>query len=273
MVKPTIVMMTDFGLQDIYVGIMKGVIKRICPDVEIIDLTHEIPPQNVAAGAWALKNSVSFFEKGTIFLSIVDPDVGSNRFPLAVQAGDYTFVSPDNGLLTHVLRDFPLKQAVSIENRQYALEKISATFHGRDIFSPAAAHLANGVALEALGSPISNLATLDVPEVTTTSNSMSGAIVHIDHFGNVITNLGAFGWVGMHELETSHIPHLLNAPKLTVMVGTHHINGIVRAYYEVPEGHLLAQIDSTGVLEVAIYRGNAAQHIGAMVGDVVTIMW
>jgi hypothetical protein len=273
MTKPIIAMLTDFGSKDIYVGVMKGVIKRICPDAEFIDLTHDIAPQDVAAGAWALKNAVQHFPAGTIFLCIVDPDVGSNRFPLAVQAGDYMFIAPDNGVLTHVLRDIPMKKAVNIQNRQYALPKISDTFHGRDIFSPAAAHLANGVPLEVLGGELVAVQSLTIPDLEVESNSLRGAIVHIDHFGNIITNLGAFEWAGARELATPHLSELLPASKVTIMLGTHHINGIVRAYYEVPEGQLLAQIDSTGVLEIAIYRGNAAHYTSARVGDAVTILW
>jgi S-adenosylmethionine hydrolase len=267
---PTIAIMTDFGLQDIYVGVMKGVIQRICPGAQIIDITHAIPPQDVAAGAWALRNAFTYFPAGTVFLTIVDPDVGSSRYPIAMAAGGWHFVAPDNGVLTHVLRAFPQRQVVHIQNRDYALPTISATFHGRDIFAPAAAHLAAGVPLAALGTPVAAPVELAIPALAGDERSIEGAVVHVDHFGNIITNIAPLTWQG-HDLL--HGEKRIAASDAVVSIGEARIQGVRRAYYEVPEGHLLAQVDSSGALEVAIYKGSAQRMLGAKPGDRVRIAW
>lgn len=269
--NPTIVMMTDFGVQDTYVGVMKGVIHQISPTAHVIDLTHHIPPQSVSAGAWALKTACRFFAPNTIFLAIVDPDVGSQRQPIAVRAGEYTFVAPDNGLLTYVLRDQPMTQAVSIENRAYALPIVSATFHGRDIFAPAAAHLAAGVALEALGPRLETLVELPTSPLTFAQNYVEGTIIHIDHFGNIITNIEPLTWQANGQIRMGDT--IFDATRAHIQIGSTGISGIQRAYYEVAEDVLLAQIDSSGALEVAVYKGNAQQRLDAAVGDSVVMEW
>jgi hypothetical protein len=267
---PTIAIMTDFGLEDIYVGVMKGVIQRICPGASVIDITHAIPPQDVAAGAWALRNAFPYFPPGTIFLTIVDPDVGSSRYPVAVVAGGWHFVAPDNGVLTHVLRAFPKRQVVHIQNREYALPTISATFHGRDIFAPAAAHLAAGVPLAALGAPVFAPVELTIPAPASDKRSIEGVIVHIDHFGNIITNIAPLTWDGDGLV---HGEQRISASQAVVSLGDVRIEGVRRAYYEVPEGSLLAQVDSSGALEVAVCKGSAQRVLGARTGDRVRIAW
>jgi S-adenosyl-L-methionine hydrolase (adenosine-forming) len=274
MASKTIALMTDFGLSDIYVGVMKGVIRGICADADLIDITHAIPPQDVVSGALALKNSFSYFPKGTTFLTIVDPDVGSDRMPIAVKAGDYFFVAPDNGVLTHVLDTLKVYEIVSIENRQYMLPKISATFHGRDIFSPIAAHIANGVPLSSFGRSVQQLQRFELPTLDVTKGLIKGGIAHIDHFGNIITNIGVLAWVDSNTIILEGgSPIIISAKNVSVKIGKQTIASIHRAYYEVPEGNLLAQIDSTGALEIAIYKGNAAKHLDVKMGDVVEITW
>jgi S-adenosyl-L-methionine hydrolase (adenosine-forming) len=269
----TIALMTDFGLEDIYVGVMKGVMRGICADADLIDITHYIPPQSVASGALALKNSVAFFPKGTIFLTIVDPDVGSNRLPIVVQTDDYVFVAPDNGVLSLVLANFAHYVAYRIENRQYALPRVSATFHGRDIFAPCAAYLANGVAPQAFGRKLDSIVTLPIPPLSVENGRISGAIAHIDHFGNIITNIGTLLWDENQVLSLDGQSVSFLASTAQVTIGETILNGVVRAYYEVPAGELLAQIDSTGALEIAIYKGNAQAKLGAKIGDMVSINW
>jgi len=140
-----ITLLTDFGTQDTFVGVMKGVIKTIVPGAEVIDLTHQIPPQDILAGAFALKTAYRFFPLGTIHVVVVDPGVGSSRRPIAARVGDYTYVAPDNGVLSYVLADQALHKAVTLDKSQFHLSQVSRTFHGRDVFAPVAAHLASGV--------------------------------------------------------------------------------------------------------------------------------
>lgn len=269
--RPTIVLMTDFGVKDIYVGVMKGVIARICPDANVIDLTHEIAPQSISTGAWALKNAYRYFPEGTIFLAVVDPDVGSERNPLAMEAGGYRFVAPDNGLLTHIIRTNDDVTAVAITNSRLWLPKVSATFHGRDIFAPAAAHLAAGVSLSEFGAPVTQFVELDIAPAHQEGRRLVGSVIHIDHFGNLITNIEPLVWGEDRHLILGDVQ--FPAAKAHVTILDTSIRGIQRAYYESRSGDLLAQVDSTGALEVAVYRGSAAAYIGASVGDTVVLEW
>ena len=158
-----ITLLTDFGTQDAFVGVMKGVIKTIAPGADVIDLTHHVPPQDIKAGAFVLKTAYQYFPPGTIHLAVVDPGVGGARRPVAAQIGEYVYVCPDNGLLSYVLAEETLTQAVTLDNTQYHLPQRSRTFHGRDVFAPVAAHLASGVPLAALGAQADTLQ--DVPAV------------------------------------------------------------------------------------------------------------
>src|SRR6476661_4760 len=163
MARPVIALLTDFGTGDHYAGTMKGVILGICPDATLVDITHDIPPHDVLAGALELAAAYKYFPAGTIFVAVVDPGVGSARRGLAADTGDYRFVAPDNGVLTLVLRESPPKKMVELTERRYARPTVSRTFEGRDRFAPAAAWLAKGIQLSALGRPISEIHKLDIP--------------------------------------------------------------------------------------------------------------
>ncbi|HBY95291.1 MAG TPA: hypothetical protein DEP84_15285, partial [Chloroflexi bacterium] len=192
MAGPLIVLTTDFGTADIYVGVMKGVIAGIAPTARVVDLTHEIRPQDVRHGAYSLSIAVPYFPPGTIFVTVVDPGVGSARRPVAIRTGGYIFVAPDNGVLSLVLREAPADAAVILAERRYQLPQISITFHGRDVFAPAGAHLAAGVPLEALGPALepADLVMLPAPRRFHDEHGVwHGEILHIDHFGNMVTSL------------------------------------------------------------------------------------
>ena len=268
----TIALLTDFGQQDIYVGVMKAVMRGICPSVEFIDLTHAIPPQSVRGGAIALRNSYSYFPAETIFLVIVDPGVGSARRPVAVHAGAYTFVAPDNGVLSYTLAEIGGKQtAVVLENPSYRRQDVSATFHGRDVFAPAAAYLARGeVTLHQLGRIIHELAELPTPTLQVEGKHISGEVTHIDHFGNIITSIGEMRWVDESRLVISIAGQMsarLIADDITVRIGGETIYGILHAYHEIGRGELMAQIDSNGYLEIAVNQGDAARRLKVTIGD------
>ena len=188
---PVIALLTDFGTADHYVGAMKGVMLGICPGATFVDITHEIPPQDVLGGALQLGACWQYFPAGTVFLAVVDPGVGSARRAIAVEADGRRFVAPDNGLLTMVLRAPEGGQAhFEISNPRYAAPLVSRTFEGRDRFAPAAAWLAAGVELAALGAPLSDWVRLDIPEPRDLGDRLEGEVLAVDRFGNLITNIG-----------------------------------------------------------------------------------
>lgn len=270
----TIALLTDFGIQDIYVGVMKGVMRDIYPEAHFIDITHQIPAQSVRAGAVALANSYSYFPEGTVFLVVVDPGVGSTRRPIAVTAGEYSFIAPDNGVLTYALRHYKDIQASALENSVYRLDRVSNTFHGRDVFAPAAAYLARGdVGLRDLGQMLDSdsLFRLPDPQIRMEAGYILGEITHIDHFGNIITSIGPLRWVDDERiiLDVTNQGTLMRVrpQNAIVQILGEELKGISSAYHMVPLGSLLAQIDSNGFLEIAVNHGSAAERLDATVGD------
>lgn len=254
--------MTDFGTRDGYTGVMKGVIYRIAPDAQIADLTHEITAQNVLEGALVWNRSYEFFPAGTVHVGVVDPGVGTHRRPIAARIGDFFFVCPDNGLIT-----LPLMQAretnapveiVHLDQPRYWLPDISNVFHGRDIFSPVAAHLAVGVPLKELGTPIDNPVLLDIPQPRQTASGWQGEVITVDHFGNLGTNISGDQLTGRDSLH--------------VRIAGREIQGISRTFGERSPGELVAVIDSDGSLAVAIVNGDAARTLDAQVGERVEVV-
>ena len=257
-----ITLMTDFGLKDGNVGVMKGVILGIAPQTKIVDLSHLVGPQNVLEAALILARSAPYFPNDTIHVVVVDPGVGTNRRPLAARIGRQRFVLPDNGLLTLLLeraeQSGQLVEVVHLDRPAYWLADVSHVFHGRDIFSPVAGHLAMGVPLAELGSPVNNPLKLTLPRPQRTTTGLLGEIIHIDHFGNIATNIRR--------------EHLGNASKLAVHLGTQRIDGLVQTFGERPAGETVALYGSTGDLIVSVVNGNAAQSLGVQVGDPVEVI-
>ncbi len=254
---PLITLTTDFGTRDSYVGVMKGVLLGICPTAQLVDITHAIAPQNVLEAAFVLDTFVPYFPPGTIHLVVVDPGVGSERRALALATPDACFVGPDNGVFTTVWQTALARwsttdvRAVELTEPRFWRMPVSATFHGRDIFAPVAAHLAQGVALTALGPDLDAITLLKVPAPSITeTNSLRGQIVYVDHFGNCVSNI-----------TTMHLAQLGDLHNLVVSVGSHTITGICHTYASVTPGAPLALIDSSGHLEVAIRDGNAHQSL------------
>jgi S-adenosylmethionine hydrolase len=255
-----VALLTDFGTRDHYVGTMKGVILGIAPGAVIIDLTHEVAPQDVHGGAYSLLASYRYFPHSTIFCCVVDPGVGSTRRAVAVklELAEKSFyaVLPDNGLLTPILRQANPKTVVSLDNPQYHLRNKSATFHGRDLFAPVAAHLAAGVPIKDLGPqvPSDDLVRLAWPEPQHDQDGWQdnwyATVLHIDHFGNLITNLPG---------------EALEPPLQTWQVQVEHtsIAGISHTFADVAVGEPLAYIGSSGFLEIAVRQGNAQQTLHA----------
>lgn len=239
-----ITLLTDFGLNDVYVGVMKGVIAAIDPGLRVIDLTHLIPPQNIAAAQFNLLNAYPYFPPGTVHVAVVDPGVGGDRRAVAIALEDGFLVGPDNGLFTGLLTTKPILQAVELTDRQYwRVPNPSNTFHGRDIFAPAAAHLALGVSITELGATIDPKTLIQKPiaPYQTTASGYLGKIQHIDRFGNVITNLPG---------------SLVQNKRWSVRVKKRLIPGCQR-YGEAAPGSAIALVGSHGWVEIAINGGDA----------------
>jgi len=251
-----IALLSDFGLRDHYVGTMKGVIVGIAPDAVLVDLTHDIAPHDILQGSLQLAAACGFFPPETIFLSVVDPGVGSMRRAIAVEAGGFRFVAPDNGLLTSALATRPVRRLVEITQRAYALPTVSRTFEGRDRFGPAAAWLARGVGIEQLGPPLEDYVRLDMPVPLVTSGWLRGQVLSIDRFGNAVSNI-----------ERLIFETFAAGRALTITVAGHPLTGPVLTYAEIPPGDAAALFGSSDRLEVAIDGASAAERLQIRVGD------
>lgn len=257
---PIITLLTDFGLQDAYTGIMKGVILGLNPDVRLVDLSHGVPPQDILAGALMLQSAWEFFPPGTIHLAVVDPGVGPRRRALAAACGDRFLVGPDNGLFSLVFAEQTPDVLVSLKNPRYFLPKISATFHGRDIFAPVAAHLSLGACLDDMGPALPDPVRLNWPIPRFAATKVTGHVVAVDHFGNLISNI-----------SFAKLAHWLQGRSPRFRVRGQEIFRLAATYSEVPTGTLLALEGSHGYLEIACREGRAAGILAAGVGAPVEV--
>ena len=260
MVRP-IVFLTDYGLADEFVGVCHGVIARIAPEARVIDLTHAVPRQDVLRGAIVLSRAAPFMPQDAVYLAVVDPGVGSERRSIAVEAGSgAVLVGPDNGLLSMAWAELGgSARAVEITSRRVLLHPVSATFHGRDVFAPAAAHLAGGLALGELGSAVetSGLATVDPPGPMVAPGAVGARVTGVDGFGNVQLN------VRPADLETAGLAGSLDVcGRVLTRAST---------FSDVPEGAAAAIVDSQGFVSLIVNRGSAAQVLGLHRGDTVTL--
>ena len=274
MPRRIITLTTDFGGADTFVGAMKGVILGINPDAAIVDLTHEVPPQDIRAGAYALDAAWDAFPSGTVHVAVVDPGVGTDRLPIVAHGPGGTFVGPDNGTLSYVLAraggprperapfvpaSVGLPQgwtAFHLTEHAYWREPVRSTFHGRDIFAPVAAHLSAGVAPSALGPRLTHVTAFAVPRAAETAGRVEGCIQHVDGYGNLVTNIGEA------LLSTAGVG-------LTVEVGGREVAGLSPSFQG--EGPLVAVIGSGGWLEIAVPNGSAARELAAGIGDPVAV--
>lgn len=251
-----ITVMTDFGTRDGYVGAMKGVMLGINPRCTLVDISHEIPPQGVFEGAFTLGNAYRFFPPGSIHLAVVDPGVGTGREPLVVETEAYFFVGPDNGLFTWIYRGERVKQVIGIRERDFFPNPISQTFHGRDIFAPVAAHLSLGRRPGEFGVRLDTWSEIEIPEPKETDGGFIGEVVHIDRFGNLITNLPR------RLLEPS-----AGQGSLHIHIKGRRISGLKTAYAEARRGELMAIFDSFDLLEISVMGESAVQALKATKGD------
>ena len=252
---------TDFGLKDGNVGVMKGIIWRLAPRAHIVDLSHQIGPQNIAEASLILARSAPYFPPDTVHIVVVDPGVGTSRKPIAARIDEQLFVGPDNGFITPMLEraehENLYAEFIHLDRPQFWLADVSHVFHGRDIFAPVGGHLASGTPLLALGSSITNLVRLPQSRPQPVPGGFLGEVIHVDHFGNLSTNLRA-GDLGEHTSLSIHLR------------GTD-IPGLYQTFGDLPPGSLMALIGSTGSLIISLVNGSAAQAIGAQIGDPVQV--
>lgn len=257
---PIITLTTDFGLRDPFVGVMKGVALGICRDAQLVDLTHEVSPYDVREGAMALESAWRFFPSGSVHLAVIDPGVGSARRALALSAAGHYFVGPDNGLFSFVV-DGGGWSAVSIEAPEYRLPVVSQTFHGRDVFAPAAAHLASGMALEHLGPPVTDPVRFERPGSLRRDDELIGEVIGNDRFGNLLTSIAG-------EVALA----LAARTALAVKVGERDLGAPVTCYEEGAAGVPRAIVGSSGRIEIFVRSGSALIVLGAGRGTPVRIV-
>lgn len=256
--QPLITLLSDFGICDEYVAVMKGAIAKINSIARVVDITHQIPPQNIAAARFCLMNAYPYFPSRTVHVAVVDPGVGGKRRAVAVELAQGFIVAPDNGLLSGVLSQDAVIAAVELTNPEYWLtSQPSTTFHGRDIFAPVGAHLAKGVSLQKVGREINpeSLTRLDLPECTQMDDSIAGCIQYIDHFGNLVTNIHR-SYVKVNNWNIEIKGNIIKARE---------------TYSDVKVGETVALIGSHDWVEIAVNSGNARLKLGVDLGSQVRI--
>ncbi len=258
---PIITLLTDFGLRDTFIGVMKGVIWSIAPHAQIADLTHEIPPQRVVDGALAIAGAAPYFPAGTIHVCVVDPGVGTARRPMLAAIGNQYFIGPDNGLFSLLIKkaeDLTTSPVyIALNKTHYWLPQVSNSFHGRDIFAPVAAHLASGVRFEELGDPFENPMLINIPVPQRTSSGWVGQVMQVDHFGNLVTNFTR------EQLNPS--------TRVNIFVKNTTLNEVVATFGSKPAGDLIAMFDSIGHLAISVVNGSAADRLGVRADEPITI--
>lgn len=261
-----ITLLTDFGVEDAYVGTIKGVILSVNPSARIVDITHQIDPQDLIEAAYAIKSSYRYFPKGTLHVIVVDPGVGSKRNIVALDMMGHIFLAPDNGVLTLIMDEGRIESITQVENSQYFLEPLSQTFHGRDIFAPVGAHISKGLDLKKLGPVMDrhDLVHLSIKKPSFSSKGeLVGTIVSVDRFGNCITN------IDVNRIERFYRPG--SEKTLVIKIGEYEIKGLSKSYDGVALKQPLAIIGSFGYLEIALNCGSASSHFRFGKGDTIRL--
>jgi S-adenosyl-L-methionine hydrolase (adenosine-forming) len=260
MPRPVLALLSDFGLRDHYVGSMKAAALSVCPDLTLVDITHDIAPHDILGGALQLSASFRYFPAGTVFVAVVDPGVGSSRRGIAADVGDYRFVTPDNGLLTAVFQEAAPKRIVELTERKYFRPTVSRTFEGRDRFAPAAAWLLRGIDMKALGRPVHDPVLLDLPRPEVTADELRGRIVQEDHFGNLITSL-----------DRRSFEKFVLGQAFTITAGEATIARLVTTYAEINADEVCALFGSTDHLELAAPSARASTRLAIAVGTPIIV--
>ena len=262
-----ITLLTDFGLQDEYVGVMKGVMLSINPTAALVDITHQIDNQDVVQAAFVIHGTYHFFPDGSVHLVVVDPGVGTERSVLAMEAGGHFFIAPDNGVLSLLIEKVQPVTLFRLTEEDFYRRPVSATFHGRDIMAPVAAHVSKGVALGKIGVPVDPAEVVCLERLAarmTPDGRVEGRVIAVDGFGNLITSIDSATLTQAFGHEPAH--------GVQIKIGQQSISGLSSTYANVDAGNLLALIGSRGYLEIAVNRGSAARRLKAKKGDVVLLI-
>ncbi len=262
-----ITLLTDFGLQDEYVGVMKGVMLSINPTAALVDITHQIDNQDVVQAAFVIQGTYRFFPDGSVHLVVVDPGVGTERSVLAMEAGGHFFIAPDNGVLSLLIEKVQPVTLFRLTEEGFYRRPVSATFHGRDIMAPVAAHVSKGVALGEIGLPVDPAEVVHLERLAarmTPDGRVEGRVIAVDGFGNLITSIDSATLAQAFGQEPAH--------GVQIKIGQQSISGLSSTYANVDAGNLLALIGSRGYLEIAVNRGSAARRLKAKKGDVVLLI-
>jgi S-adenosyl-L-methionine hydrolase (adenosine-forming) len=261
--KGIVTFTTDFGIQDHFVGVMKGVVLGINSEAVVIDICNTVPPYDVLAGALTIGQAYSYYPAGTVHVVVVDPGVGTARRPIVADTGKYVFVGPDNGVLSLV---FERQERVTVRHvtaEHYFLRPVSTTFQGRDIFAAVAGHVSRGVDLARLGDPVSDYVRLQVPQPRLEEKRIVGTVLKFDRFGNIVTNIGRRA---VAQFTSMH------PDGFVIRLGSTDISHLRSAYAQAAAGELFGILGSMGYLEIATNRGSAAEISGAKLGDVVELI-
>jgi S-adenosyl-L-methionine hydrolase (adenosine-forming) len=260
MSRSVITLLTDFGARDHYVAAMKGVILGMNPQCTVVDITHQVNPQDIEEGAFILAHAYSYFPKGTIHVAVVDPGVGGVRKPILLVTRNYFFVGPDNGLLTLASGKEEVKEVIELTKKKFFLPRISTTFHGRDIFAPIAAHLSMGVRPALFGGKLDSWVSLDFAGAEISGRDLVGQILHIDAFGNLISNIGE-----------DQLLEFAGGNPFLIRAGRRTMRGLRRGYWEAKSGEAIALIGSGGFLEISVREGDAGRLLRIKKGDKIIV--
>lgn len=261
MASSIITLLTDFGETDGFVGTMKGVIYGVNPEARIVDISHDIEPQDISSGAFVLRNSYQFFPADTIHVVVIDPGVGSERRILCVAANKHYFIAPDNGVLKYIYDECSNVYAVKVSNKRYFLPSVSRTFHGRDIFAPVAAHIATGLKIDELGTEVTDYERGDIPKLEETSESIAGEIVYIDRFGNLISNIP----FNRLRRESGDIRRILFKGRI--------LDHLCHSYSDGRRNEPIALVGSSGFLEIACNLANAKEKLNGKIGEKISVIF
>jgi S-adenosylmethionine hydrolase len=255
-----ITLATDFGLSDPYVAMMKGVILSINPSAKLIDISHQISVGSILQGASLIQETYPFFPMGTVHLAVIDPGVGGNRHPIAIQSEGQFFVGPDNGLFWPAINGQKEVKVIHLTESRYFLDHITYTFHGREVFAPVAAHLSLGIDVEKMGSTLKDPVQLNLPKSVNREGTLYGQVIRMDNFGNLITNI--------HHKE---LQAFLKSAQPIIEVGKLIIKKMSQIYSDVSEGEPLALINSSNCLEIAVNLGRASAYLGMDSGEIIGV--
>ncbi|MBN2121054.1 MAG: SAM-dependent chlorinase/fluorinase [Candidatus Omnitrophica bacterium] len=256
----TIALITDFGLKDNFAGVIKGVCLKINPEASLIDISHGVLPQNILEASFLLLKSFSFFPGGTVFLVVVDPGVGSQRRALAVKTRNFYFVGPDNGVLWQSAAKDGIKKIISLTNKKYFLKEPSSTFHGRDIFAPCASYLSKGMDINKLGNSLNKIKSLCLPMASLENNRLSGEILYIDKFGNLVTNI-----------TKSQFLKFTKRRRFRLHIKSRVVNKIYSFYNQALSNNLFLCEGSFGFLEISLREKSAAALLRAKLKDKIIV--